>query len=172
MRLIDHVGKDLTGINGLSLNTFTDDVLLLTRIYGSGRAAARALSIPESTFRGWRKGAVPKGGLRNSSIRRAARKAAVEAHDLDHWVNAYTGEANERLAIKGIFVKSADVRTRTLLVGRWVPNLIIQEVMRQWVAGEDIQAEHTLVSAIDRYYEPFAFDQVTWARFNDGRGVL
>lgn len=171
MRLIDHIGQDLTGIAGLSRSTFTDDVLLLTRIYGSGRGAARALNVPESTFRGWRKGVVPKGGLKRLPIKRAARAAAVQAHSEEHWIAAFSGDADALLAIKGVFIKSSDSRVRTLYPGRHVPNGIIRQVLKLWVAGQDDDAENTLVNAIDNHYEPFAFDQVFWARFNDGREV-
>ena len=171
MRLIDHIGQDLTGIPSLSRSTFTDDVLLITRLAGSGRAAARQLGVAESTFRGWRKGAVPKGGLQRQPIKRAARVAAVHAHSLDNWVGAYNGDADSLLTIKGVFTKSADTRPRTLHPGRYVPNEIIRAVLNAWVAGNDDIAESTLIAGIDRYYEPFGYDQVFSASFNSGNVV-
>lgn len=167
MRLIDHIGQWFTGQAGLSRNTFTDDVRLLVQHYGSGRAAARALGVAESTFRAWRHGAVPRGGQRRDDIKTAARMAAT---DPDKMAAAEAGDADALLTVKGIFTVSRDSRIRTIHPGRYIPLPIIRNVLDLWRQGQDAAAERALVNAADHYYQPFAYDQVFWARFGPDRG--
>lgn len=162
MRLIDHVGFDLAGRASLSTRDSQADALALTRIHGSGRAAARWLGVPETTFRGWRKGIAPKGEAADM-LAQAARDNEVEEHDPAGFDEAVKG--NTELVIRGVFTSSSDTRVRTIHPGRVIPRQTMARVLKTWRDGEDDKAERQLLRAIKDYYHDFDYDQVYWARF-------
>lgn len=171
MRLIDHIGRDLTGISNLSLRSFTWHVETIARLAGSGRAGARLMGVAESTFRGWRHGAVPRGGQRHDTVKALARTMAVQSNPT-RFHAAMVGDADALLTVKGTFRVSGDTRSRVIYPGRYIPNSVIRRALGEWAQGLDDRAESTVIRAIDTYYQPFAFDKIEWAGFTGSRDYL
>jgi hypothetical protein len=153
--LIDFMGQDLTGLNNPPSATLSvwENLEILVAATGSGRAAARALGVAESTLRGWRKGARPR--RTNLEFVATARGAATayyrpSAFGGSHYDAAYRGDVI--MAIRGWIKVSNDSRKRTIHVGREIPQRSMQGILRAWSAGNDEKAESLLVNAITRYY--------------------
>ena len=116
---------------------------LVSVLYGSGRAASRALGIPESTLRGWRKGVTPKGESAQK-IQLLARAAAPGIRD------AYDGSS--KLAIKATVQFSGDRRDRIIHPGRYIPRPLMRRIITTWVQGKDRTVETLLHNAIQTHY--------------------
>jgi hypothetical protein len=157
--LIDAMGEDLTDLPTAPSTTLSpfSNVELLVMATGSGRAAARALGVAESTLRGWRNGARP---------RRADQDivAATRAHAKPgRYRAAYQGDTS--LAIDAVITVSGDTRKRTIHPGRNIPQRSIQAMLRAWKAGDDDRAEVMLLKAIDNYYQPMRYDRINRVYF-------
>lgn len=117
----------------------------------TGRGAARALGVPESTLRGWRNGVTSRRGIGTRMVTLARTIAPHLA-----WAR---GDGS--LTIQGTITVSQDTRTRTIHPGRQIPGPIIRSALTRWVNGNDNTAEAIILGAIDRYYQPMEFDQLT-----------
>lgn len=143
-------GEDPPPTMDMSARTLTR---MIVSAYGSNRAAGRGLGIAESTIRGWLGGAQPKRG--KAFLVSAARRALSAAD----YPAAYNGSTE--LHITGVIATSDDVRHRTIHPGRYIPKSIIQDVLALWADGDnDRKANDLLTRAIDRYYNPFRYDQI------------
>lgn len=127
------------------------NVNLLVAHLGSGRAAGRALGVPETTIRSWRKGVVPRDPAKASLVISAGRRAIVGKtfHD------AYRGTTE--LVILGDVEVSNDSRVRKIRPGAYIPRSTIRRALNHWLNGDDIKAGATLGRAIDTYYTPLQF---------------
>lgn len=158
MDLIEGMGQDLTGLHNVPSTALSaqENIEILVAAIGSGRAAARALGVAESTLRGWRKGARPRRD--NQLFVATTRGAATARFRPDHYDDAYHGR--KIMAIKGIIRVSNDARPRTAHVGREIPLRSMQGVLRAWSSGDDDKAERLLQNAIIRYYASLEFDAI------------
>lgn len=156
--LVGELGKHLTGrhVGVPHLDRSPQaNALILIDIAGSGRAAARMLGVAESTFRGWRHGVQPRGGVNQAIVSAARRLAALNSGRLAY-ARATTG-----LAIRGTFTVSKDTRTRDIYPGRQMPRATMTRILNRWAAGEDDhKVEQSLIRAIDRWYQPLQFDRI------------
>lgn len=152
--LIDHVGQALTASAAppsLSLSP-QSNIELLVWATGSGRAAARALGVAESTLRGWRRGVKPR---KDPRVLVAAARGAMAA---PRWNEIYRGD--KTLVIEGWIRVSSDLRKRTVYPGRTIPRRVMQSVLRAWAQADDERAERLLYNAIDTHYQPLEFDVI------------
>lgn len=161
--LIDAVGVDLTGLSQPPARylSVAENAEILALAVGGGRAAARLLGVGESTFRGWRKGATPRGG--GDALVSAARAATGARYRPGHYADAYAG--HDELVIRGVIRVSQDIRIRTVHPGRVIPKAKMQSVLRAWASGDDSRAERLLIKHIDEFYQPLDFDEILWARY-------
>lgn len=146
--LIDLMGESL--MRSRVPTTQAQGAEYLAARLGGGRAAARALGVAESTFRGWRGGVVSRKGIGA----RLATLARTMAPGLAH------ARGDGSLTITGIITVSSDTRERTIHPGRNIPGPIIRQALTRWVNGNDNTAEAIIYGAIDRYYQPLEFDQI------------
>lgn len=161
--LIEPIARQLTNDREGFTESFGDNIRTLTIKYGSGRAASRALGVPESTYRGWRKGTIPRDARKIEEIRSAARGVRL---DPELVARAESGDPDFLLTIKGVMSGGSDEhRPRTIKVGDYVPRRLIRQAIREWQAGDNFAADRTLLDAIDTYYNPFQFHTVEWAGF-------
>ena len=109
---------------------------------GSGRAAARALGVAESTFRGWRSGVTSKRGI-GTRLTVLARQMAP---------GLPRARTTGSLAIHAEVTMSSDTRERTLHVGRKIPQPLIRRALTAWAMGNDRAVETLLTNAILKYY--------------------
>lgn len=128
---------------------------------GSGRSAARALDVAESTLRGWRKGAIPRRSAQ--SLVATMRTAIHPIRNPGYYTRAYTGVSE--LTIRGLIRVSKDSRTRTIYPGRYIPRRVMQGILRAWSTADDNRAERLLLKAIDEYYQPMDFDEIVGVWF-------
>lgn len=142
--------------------TFRENVQALVDYHGSGRAAARALQVPESTLRGWRKGIVPKSVDR---IRELGISARITRVDTTMLARVGHGDPDFLLTIRGLIRVSNDERERTITPGAYVPVRLVVQAVREWLHGKDETADRTLLDAIDTYYQPFDYPRIQWAGF-------
>lgn len=110
---------------------------------GGGRAAARALGVAESTFRGWRGGVISRKGI-GTRLTALARTVAPGLAD------ARAG--TRTLAIKATVQYSGDRRDRIIHPGRYIPLPIIRRMLTAWVNGNDRTAEAMIHNAVMKYY--------------------
>ena len=148
---VEWMGSDLTGLARVPSADISvmENAEILARIMGSGRAAARALGVGESTFRGWRKGVQPRKGA--GPIVQMARAAAVNRNRA-HFQNVMDG--TDVVAIRGTVVVSGDTRDRTIHPGRDIPLVKIRNIVRAWLAGQDDRVDRLMMKAIDEHYVP------------------
>jgi hypothetical protein len=126
--------------------TFHENLEILVQQTGSGRAAGRALGVPETTIRRWRGGVTPR---KLPDIVPTARGAATARKQA--FTNLYTGV--DTLKIRAEVHYSSDVRVRWLHIGREVSLRKMQGILRAWTAGQDARAERLLRNAIlDDYF--------------------
>lgn len=151
--IIKLLGRNLTGSHTVGTNTL-DNIERLVEATGSGRAAARALGVAESTLRGWRRGVKP----RRPAQWFQAQTRRVLASRRDVYADAWKGD--RLLRIKGLIRVSKDVRVRTIDPGKYIPNRVIRRVLSAWENGDDDKAENILIRAIDQYYQPLAFQNI------------
>lgn len=122
--------------------------------FGSGRKAAKALGIPESTLRAWRKGAKPR---HDPAPKFKATGRSNPPPGSPFWM-AWTGQGE--LVIKGVIRVSGDIRDRTIHPGRQIPRSIIRAALSAYQRGEDDLVGSILLRAIDSYYQPMKFETV------------
>jgi hypothetical protein len=152
-QLIDELGNHLSGGTGWDLSDDPAQLAdALADLYGSGRAAARALGVAESTFRAWRRGSRPKGDRRREMVSQLRRNMAPDRLAAAH--------GDGELAIRGRVTVSGDTRERVVHPGRFIPKPVMGRVLAAWERVDDARAEAMLVNAIDRYYQPLAFDRI------------
>lgn len=160
--LIEHIARQLTHGQDRPGMTFQQNVQALVDYHGSGRAAARALQVPESTLRGWRKGTIPKSTDRIRDLQVSARVTRVDTTLLGRIGH---GDPDFLLTVRGLIRYSDDERVRTIVPGKEIPVHIVVGAVRQWLYGNDDAADRTLLDAIDTYYWPFSYPRVEWAGF-------
>src|SRR6185436_5381734 len=157
--LIQAMGHALTGtpfVPSLDRSPQANIESLVSAV-GSGRAAARALGVAESTLRGWRRGVTPR---RDPRVFVAAARGALSG---DRYAAAYNGDVT--FAIKGKIRVSSDERERTVYPGRNIPRQTMQGILRAWATGDDERAERLLYKAIDTNYQPLQFNTVVGVWF-------
>jgi hypothetical protein len=161
-RLIEELTATLTGVTfhpPSTDQTIGRNIDVLVRLAGSGRAAARALGVAESTFRGWRHGVQPRSG-QQAIVSTARRLGALNTGQLAYAL----GDGS--LTIRGIIRVSRDVRERTVHPGRHIPSTTMARILRRWAAAEDdSKVERSLMRAIDHYYQPLDFQTITGVWF-------
>ncbi len=165
--LIDAMGVGLTGEDpapGPALS-IVDNLEILVDQFGSGRAAARALGVAESTLRGWRKGVRPR--LSAPTIAAMARGAA----SYGRYQRAY--DRPNFLKIRAWVTQSSDTRLRTIHVGREIPAAKIRTVLTLWSKLDDEKADRMLWRAITKHYSAFdSIGHIEWLSFERGKDDL
>jgi hypothetical protein len=162
--IADAMGVDLTGMGRVPSERLSvmENAQILARLAGSGRAAARALGVAESTLRGWRRGVQPR--TVPTSLVTLGRALAVQSNRPEHMAQVMAG--GRLLTIRGVVVVSGDARLRTIHPGRDIPLVKIRNIVRAWAAGQDDRVDRLTVNAINHHYAPgMDIGSVEWVTF-------
>jgi hypothetical protein len=125
--------------------------------YGSGRKAAKALGIPESTWRGWRSGRPPKPGnphaerLRVETVK-AERRARLKP-GRERRLRAGGPIASQIGNVNGVLVVSSERgRTRDVDLADYITPESEQKIVDAYLSGREGAVEDAFREALDDYY--------------------
>lgn len=124
---------------------FSDLVERLVRDLGTAKLAARVLGVGDTTLYRWRRGKqTPKtgGDVIAKALRRIELSPAMERDVRSKTVT---------LHVHGIIRVSRDVRTRTINLGRDIPQRKTTNFVSNWLKGDDSRAERLWWKAVDEH---------------------
>lgn len=128
--------------------------------HGSGRAAARAWGIPESTWRSWRNGRPAKA--KHSTVIDALKAEHVKTErrarlspGREKKLRAGTAAPGPLHAqfgdVTGTLIISSDERTRSIDLSQWITPESEQAIVDAYLSGRDGAVEQAIKDAMDDY---------------------
>lgn len=131
----------------------------IERKSGSGRKAAAAVGVPESTWRGWRKG-TPPGPAGVEKIEQAQRRVRL-APGREQRLNATLGK---NLIVKAdLIVSNEEGSERKFRASDYFTEDDNKAIIAAYLSGDDEKLEQAFTDALDSYYPgDWSNVEITW----------